>query len=156
MLNCYIIIDTVPIRSDGLYIIQNQPPCAPNAQGRSINMALYKDDQPFLLQPDVGVGNSVQTTVEDKLYICILVSNGSTVHVPECKSGTSSFVTNDASGQTELEVAEAVMAGVPAAPMTEVSQLMEVDLSKYPNGVTVTITTDPVTKQFKYDFKDMT
>ena len=40
--------------------------------GRTINVALYKDDKPILVKRSVGVGNCVQMKLTDSLYICCM------------------------------------------------------------------------------------
>ena len=179
----YLYTDTIPTRPSGLYALVNQPPPSTSDwHGRIINMALYKGKTPFIVKQNVGVGSIAEMTIDDQLYIGILVDDGSS-NIADITPGTPivSYVQGFDERITEADRtffaansdtlvnpiienrpniydATTIPANiiVPAAWSVVVTQLTKVDLTQYPNGVLVTITRDVTTLQFKYDLKSVT
>lgn len=124
-----------------MYAILNQKPGT--WSGRIVNVGLYKDGKLFMVEPGVGVGNYAELSVSNKLYFAVVVH-----------SEQSDFITSGKMFVPLFSMQEAPVAPnmlQPTVLEAQVSQLKEVDLTKFPNGVTVTLTQDKITQSF--DFK---
>ena len=134
-------LESVGARSDGMYAILNQKP--DTWSGRLVNVGLYKDSKLFILEPSVGVDSYAEMTVSNKLYFAVVV------HSDFITNGKM-FVPLFVNALSEQNSANTLLPEVVAA---QVSQLKEVDLNQYPNGVKVTITQDKGTLRFIFDMK---
>ena len=116
-------VDSVPTRSDGTYAILNKRP--DSGPGRVVDIGLYKDDRPFIIEPSVGVGTYAEMSVPNKLYFAVVVHesppvNMVTEHIDSAHTGTTAQIT----------------------------ELQEVDLNQFPDGVEVTLTQEKRTQRF--------
>ena len=116
-------LDSVPIRSDGTYAILNKRP--DSGPGRVVDIGLYKDDHPFIMESSVGVGTYAEMCVPNKLYFAVVVhesppENITAEHNDSAHTGTTAQVT----------------------------ELQEVDLNQFPDGVEVTLTQEKRTQRF--------
>lgn len=124
--------------------------------GRIVNIGLYKDDRLFVFEPSVGVGNYAQLTVDNKLYFAVLIRSDTTERFSPGKMFIPHFI-----GTPSLPKAirAAGVANVtpsslyPEALNAQISQLKEVDLTAFPNGVTVVLTESKVTGGFQFSAK---
>lgn len=132
---------SVRVRSDGIYAILNQKP--DSWSGRLVNVGLYKDSKLFMVEPSVGVDSFAEMTVSNKLYFAVVVHSD---FITNGKMFVPSFV-------NVFSKENSASAILPEVLEAQVSQLKEVDLNQYPNGVTVTITQDKSSLRFIFDMK---
>lgn len=125
----------------------------------------------------VGVDNSAELTINDKLYFAVVVNDSqsvnfiegskfvpfnSTTKIPFFLAGSSNAVTPAASTPWYSHIPGITTPAIPATTIPEiptyahgvlqaqVSKLTEVDLKEFPNGVKVTLTEEIATGKFNF------
>ena len=121
--NIIVCLDSIPKRSDGTYAILNKRP--DSGPGRVVDIGLYKDDRPFIIEQSVAVGTYSEISVPNKLYFAVVVHespprNMDAEHNDSAHTGTTAQIT----------------------------ELQEVDLNQFPDGVEVTLTQEKRTQRF--------
>lgn len=96
-----------------------------------------------MVEPSVGVDSFAEMTVSNKLYFAVVVHSD---FITNGKMFVPSFV-------NVFSKENSASAILPEVLEAQVSQLKEVDLNQYPNGVTVTITQDKSSLRFIFDMK---
>ena len=137
-----------------MYAILNEPPSSSDPwKGRVVNIGLYKGKDLFMIEPSVGVGSYAELTMNKKLYFGVLVNDSKSFFVPG-----KTFIPNIISTTVDVfyDVSSSTIPANDITVLAQFSQLTEVDLNNFPNGVVVTLTQDKVTKQFTFSAEPST
>ena len=127
--NIIFCLDSIPKRSDGTYAILNKRP--DSGPGRVVDIGLYKDDHLFMVEPSVGVGTYAELSVSNKLYFAVVVHESPPGNMISPAIFSELIENTKHTGTT-----------------AQITELQEVDLNQFPDGVEVTLTQEKRTQRF--------